>query len=746
MKCWNQIGLVALCLGVMLIALAAWTALTPVKVDASTESAAMSALLDAGQALRQDIGRIVKPAMARTQLVANEPATAAALRSGDQDELTSLVNRGVQNSTEIDALALFGIDGRILAINSVYANGKPINPDRVAKVLALNFDQRDVIQNCARNDAVSDVLEFQTTCDITPAFFDSTGLSVAYTVPVIEKRTGEKVGVASARLKFDRFTELLKGRSLDRAGGTIQFVTDKGGYFSEEINGGAAQPPVPVAELAMLIHPGSSESQSVSRWHDKLIAVFPLHEFSTLEGGGIHVMLLAPQTWVTREVAMTHLAHAGLLAGCGLLLVLLAAAVRVAASDRDRRRVSEALKESADAANQYKSEFLANMSHEIRTPMTAILGFSEILQHALADGDIPVRHAESIRTIRANGEHLLTLINDILDLSKVEAGKMYVEAVPCSICQIVSEVAATMRIRSAQKGLALNVKYIFPVPSIILSDPVRLRQILINLVGNAVKFTDHGVVEICIRCEGGSGRGSTLAIDITDTGIGLTAEQSERLFKAFSQADGTTTRRFGGTGLGLAVSRRLSQILGGDISVVSIPGKGSTFTVTLDAGDLTGVPMIAGAEEAVVAAPQFNNTPTPRLCGRILLAEDGPDNQRLISMLLTKAGAEVIIAENGRAAVEAVEMSVAKGRPFGMILMDMQMPELDGYAATTRLRALGVMTPIVALTAHSMVGDREKCIAAGCDDYASKPIDRAKLLAVCNKWLTCSPLPHAAAA
>jgi signal transduction histidine kinase/CheY-like chemotaxis protein len=744
MKSWNRIGLAALCLGVVLIAFGAWTALTPIKADASTESAAMSALLDAGQALRQDIGRIVKPAMARTHLVANDPTTAAALRSGDKDVLTTLANRGVQNSTEIDALALFGVDGRILAINNVYADGKSIDADRVAKVLGLNFDQRDVIQKCARNNAASEVLEFQTTCDITPALFGSTGLSVAYTVPVIEKRSGEKVGVASARLKFDRITELVKGRSLGRGEGTIQFVTDQGEYFSEAINGGTAEPPVPTADLAMMIHPGSSKSQSVSRWHDKLVAVFPLHEFSTLEGGGIHVMLLAPHTWVTREVAMTHLARAGLIASGGLLLVLLAAAVRVAASDRDRRRISDALKEKADAANESKSEFLANMSHEIRTPLTAILGFSEVLQHALADGDIAVRHAEPIRTIRANGEHLLTLINDILDLSKIEAGKMTVEAVPCSICQIVAEVAATMRVRSTPKGLGLNVKYVFPVPRMIMSDPVRLRQILINLVGNAVKFTERGVVEICVRCDAIADGGSTLAVDVTDTGIGLTVEQCGRLFRAFSQADGTTTRRFGGTGLGLAVSHRLAQILGGGITVVSTPGKGSTFTVTFATGDLAGVHMIAAAEEAVVAAPKVNNAPPQRLRGRILLAEDGPDNQRLISMLLTKAGAEVTVAENGRVAVEAVEASVAMGRPFGLILMDMQMPELDGYAAATRLRSLGVSTPIVALTAHAMTGDREKCVAAGCDDYATKPIERAILLAVCHKWLAAGALRRAA--
>jgi signal transduction histidine kinase/CheY-like chemotaxis protein len=735
MKNWNRVGSVVILLGVVLLAYATWTALRPVKADASTESSAMTAMLDTGAALRHDIGRVVSPAMARTRLVANDPTTAEALRLGDKSVLTASANRAVQNSTEIDALALFSTNGNILAINDVYADGRKIPADRVAKILDLNFDHRDIIQKCARNDAATDVLEFQTTCDITPAFFDSTGLSVAYSVPVFDKQSGAKLGVVSARLRFDRLTDLVKNRSLDGAGGTIQFVTDKGGYFSEEINGGSAQPPVPERDLAELIHSDNAASQSVARWQDKLVAIFPLKEFSTLEGGGIHVMLLAPQTWVTREVAMARYARAGAYAGAGLLLILIAAVGRVAVSDRERRRTSEALKEAAETANRSKSEFLANMSHEIRTPMTAILGFSEVLQHALADGELAPQHAEPVRLIRSNGEHLLTLINDILDLSKIEAGKMTTEAIPCSICQIVAEVAAMMRVRSAQKGLGLNVKYVFPVPSVIMSDPVRLRQILINLVGNAVKFTEHGTVEICVRCDGIAEGRQVLAVDVIDTGIGLTQEQAGRLFKAFSQADGTMTRRFGGTGLGLALSRRLAQILGGDITITSTPGKGSTFSATFTTGDLTGVRMIEGAEEALIAGPAAPAGTGLKLSGRILLAEDGPDNQRLISMLLTKAGAEVTIAENGRAAVEAVEAAIALNRPYGVILMDMQMPEMDGYAASARVRAMGVATPIVALTAHAMSGDREKCIAAGCSDYASKPIDRATLLGVCDKWL-----------
>ena len=747
MKQLNMAVIAASGCGVALLLTAGWVALRPVEVDASTESAAMTALLDTGRALRQDIGRVVKPAITRTQLVASDMATVSALRGGDRGAMTAVVNDAVKSSTEVDALALFDGDGRIVAINTVYADGRPIDADRVAKIMGMSFEGRDIIQKCARNNNASEVLEFQTTCDITPAFFDSTGLSIAYSVPVFERGSGAKVGVASARLKFERLTELVRGRSLDGAGGTIQFVTDKGGYFSEEINGPfAAEPPVPQADLAKMIHPTSAGTQSVVRWRDKLVAIFTLSEFTTLEGGGIHVMLVAPQTWVTREVAAARMATAGMIGGGGLLLLLLAAVGKVAATERASREISDQLRGAAETANRSKSEFLANMSHEIRTPMTAILGFAEVLQTAVVEGDVAARHAESIRTIRVNGEHLLSLINDILDLSKIEAGKMTVETAPCSICNIVAEVAAMMRVRSSQKGLGLNVKYVFPVPSMIRSDALRIRQILINLVGNAVKFTERGVVEICVRCDGVAEGRQVLAIEITDTGIGLTPEQAGRLFKAFSQADSTTTRRFGGTGLGLALSRRLAQMLGGDITIASRPGSGSTFTVTLGTGDLAGVHMIEGAEEAVVAAPAGDTSAPVKLSGRILLAEDGPDNQRLLSMLLTKAGADVTIAENGRAAVEAVEASIALKRPFGLILMDMQMPELDGYAATRQLRSMGVTTPVVALTAHAMSGDRDKCVAAGCNDYATKPIDRRSLLAVCDKWLNAAPSTPAVAA
>jgi signal transduction histidine kinase/ActR/RegA family two-component response regulator len=386
-----------------------------------------------------------------------------------------------------------------------------------------------------------------------------------------------------------------------------------------------------------------------------------------------------------------------------------------------------------EEASRAKSEFLANMSHEIRTPMTAILGYAELLQ---TGGQSDQEKSEALRVIRRNGEHLLGLINDILDLSKIEAGKMTVERARCSLCQVVADVAALMRVRAAAKHVRLEVEYIFPVPETIESDAMRIRQILVNLVGNAVKFTDTGEVRVLVRSEALAAGQPLVAVEVKDTGIGLTEEQAARLFQPFTQADGSTTRKYGGTGLGLTISKRLAQMLGGDIAVAGTPGRGSTFTLTLATGPLEGVRMIADAREAVLPSPEEAAvSPLPPLHGRILLAEDGPDNQRLIAHVLRAAGAEVHVVENGRAAVETVEATARAGGAFAAILMDMQMPEMDGYDATRELRRRGVTTAVIALTAHAMTGDREKCLAAGCDDYATKPINRRALVETCARWL-----------
>ncbi len=390
-------------------------------------------------------------------------------------------------------------------------------------------------------------------------------------------------------------------------------------------------------------------------------------------------------------------------------------------------------KDAAESASVAKSEFLANMSHEIRTPMTAILGYAELLDTDLAGG---VGHAaEAAGIIRTNANHLLTIINDILDMSKIEAGKMTIERVAIDAVTVVESIVSLLRPRAIAKGLDLRIEYATAIPRTIVSDPTRLRQILLNLVGNALKFTERGSVTLRVAADIEAGM---LRIDVIDTSIGLTPAQQATLlrFDAFAQADGSTTRRFGGTGLGLRISNSLAILLGGRLSVSSQPNEGSTFSVTVATGDLDGVPCVrpvpGGHQGQAEAAGAKSRRAAPSLEGlRILLVEDGPDNQRLIAFHLKAAGGRVTLASNGRSAVDEVIAAGEAGRPFDLILMDMQMPELDGYAATRIIRRRGLRTPIVALTAHAMQGDRQKCLDAGCDEYLSKPIDRYALLCAC---------------
>ncbi|HWE04029.1 MAG TPA: PAS domain S-box protein [Tepidisphaeraceae bacterium] len=372
-------------------------------------------------------------------------------------------------------------------------------------------------------------------------------------------------------------------------------------------------------------------------------------------------------------------------------------------------------KEAAEAANNAKSEFLANMSHEIRTPMTAILGFADLM---LAPGQGLCDLQNYLQIIRRNGQHLLHLINDILDISKIEAGEMKTEEVWFDLPQMLAEIRLLMRLRASEKGLNFTVLFDGPIPRRVLTDPVRMKQILVNLLGNAIKFTPGGRVSLRVTCDA-SGKTMILRFDVADTGIGMSEEQLGQLFRAFTQADESTTRRFGGTGLGLTISRRFARMLGGDVSVTSQVGVGSTFTASIAAGPSAGIEMAYNLEESVLPEPANSQTSVEvSLKGRILLAEDGRDNQRLISAILTGAGADVTLAENGRVAVET-----ASNQPFDLILMDMQMPELDGYGATAELRRRGSRTPIIALTAHAMAEDREKCLASGCNGYLTKPVE-----------------------
>jgi signal transduction histidine kinase/ActR/RegA family two-component response regulator len=394
------------------------------------------------------------------------------------------------------------------------------------------------------------------------------------------------------------------------------------------------------------------------------------------------------------------------------------------------RRYQEA-RDAAEAAAETKSRFLANMSHEIRTPMTAILGYAEGI---LEGGDltlIPPERLHAVDAIKRNGSHLLQIINDILDVSKIEAGRLGIDHISFSVVEIVGEVASMMRIRVVEKGLGVVVEYPTALPETVKGDPTRIRQILVNLVSNAIKFTERGVIRLVTRLID-EPTNTSIQFEVIDSGIGLSEEQVALVFKPFTQADGSTTRTYGGTGLGLTICNHLVAALGGTIEVESALGSGSTFRVTLPLEALEGVPLIENPSDVVKAAACGSEESlwTGSLDCRILLAEDAPDNQRLIQQILQQAGAEVSIADNGHAALERALEAREDGQPFDVILMDMQMPVLDGYEATRALRRADYDLPIIALTAHAMSTDRDRCLAAGCNDFATKPIDRASLIRV----------------
>lgn len=458
-------------------------------------------------------------------------------------------------------------------------------------------------------------------------------------------------------------------------------------------------------------------------------AVFPLWRTAEHVGWVLFedVFLLGACVAAVRDAKTRARQHAELEASHELI----AAEVAVQTQELKRRETeANSLAEAAQAASRAKSQFLANMSHEIRTPMTAILGYADIL---VEDGDLsqaPPSRIESLQTIRRNGEHLLYLINDILDLSKIEAGEVKLEILACDPVQLLHEVQALMQVRAAEKHLELSLEVAPEVLRQIDTDPTRLRQILINVIGNAIKFTPAGSVSVTASLEARDP--AQLLVDIRDTGVGMTAEQQLRLFHSFSQADNSMTRRFGGTGLGLVISRRLAQMLGGDLVVVrSQPNVGTTFRLCVPAVTSRVIPPPANLR---VEAPPVAAAPARSLEGyRVLVADDVPENQRILERMLRNAGAEASVVENGQEAIELTLAAVAEGRPFDVILMDMQMPVVSGYEATERLRAQGYDRPIIALTAHSMQDEVEKILALGCDDHCAKPVNRSGLIACISR-------------
>jgi signal transduction histidine kinase len=376
-------------------------------------------------------------------------------------------------------------------------------------------------------------------------------------------------------------------------------------------------------------------------------------------------------------------------------------------------------KQAAECANRAKSEFLANMSHEIRTPLGAVLGFADLITNTNVTAD---ERKSFTSAIQRNGELLTNIISDILDLSKVEVGKLNVERKETKLKEVLNDVMTILGRTAHEKQVALVLSFDNSVPWMISTDHLRLRQVLLNIVGNAIKFTERGSVKLDIKLAKDESGKSLLKFNITDSGKGISEEQAKNLFKPFSQADSSIVRKFGGTGLGLVLSRHLCHLLGGDLVLTeSTPGKGSVFTVTVDPNPYEIHDRIS---EATAEKKSSSEMPNIRLDGnRILLVDDSPDNQFFISKVLKIAGAEVDIADNGSEALQK-----AKFGNYQVCLMDIQMPVMDGYEAASEMKKMKCGFPIIALTAHALKEVRQQCIESGFSDYISKPINRNELI------------------
>jgi len=394
-------------------------------------------------------------------------------------------------------------------------------------------------------------------------------------------------------------------------------------------------------------------------------------------------------------------------------------AVRIAAEEGWRLA-----KEAADSANAAKTAFLANVSHEIRTPLGAVIGFAELLKSPEVSSE---KKKDVHSAIKRNSDLLLTVVNDILDLSKIEAGKIQINKEPVRLGDILADLETSLQLQSNEKGIGFHLEMASDLPEVVWTDSTRLRQILLNLLGNAVKFTEKGEVHFNVRRIERGNQSPLISFTVIDTGIGIVAEKTQKLFEPFQQADDSTSRRYGGTGLGLALSRRLARALGGDVQLTSSqPGQGTIFTITIDSG-LSQIQALTAT--SVKPACKLGPCRGRLDHRRVLLVDDSQDNLFLVTNFLQGAGAEVIAVGGGKEAIVQVERG-----GFDVIVMDLQMPGIDGFMATQEIRRRGYQGPVIALTAHGFSEVKERCFAHGLDDHVLKPVDPDELVRVLLKY------------